>query len=122
MSTRSDKTRARFVVAGQVTILSSFLRDKRISSLKSNWSLSLDGTHDEQLQAALWHACSPTIQSKLTEEGTAGFTVAFDGVIPADGSFCTVLPLDRGCMHCLRHKIERSVEEDRKLNMHCTPC
>lgn len=70
-----------------------FLRDKRISSLKSNWSLSVAGTHDEHLQAALWHACSATIQRKLTQEGAAGFTVAFEGVIPTDGPFCTALPL-----------------------------
>jgi hypothetical protein len=31
-----------------------FLRDARISSLKSNWSLSLAGVSDQHLQAALW--------------------------------------------------------------------
>ena len=73
-----------------------FLRDMRISSLKSNWSLSLAGTHDEHLQAALWHACSSEIQSKLaqgTDDNAAGFTVAFEGVIPIDGPFCSALPL-----------------------------
>ena len=44
-----------------------FLRDARISSLKSNWSLSLAGVCDEHLQAALWYACSPNMQAKLTK-------------------------------------------------------
>lgn len=73
-----------------------FLRDKRISSLKSNWSLSLAGTDDEDLQAALWYACCPEIQTKLTratEQTAAGFTVAFEGVIPLDGPICSALPL-----------------------------
>lgn len=72
------------------------LRDKRISTLKSNWSLCLAGTHDKHLQSALWHACSPELQSKLTRgmgERTTGFTVAFDGAIPTNGALCSALPL-----------------------------
>jgi len=79
-----------------------FQRDERISSLKSNWSLSLAGTHDEHLQAALWHACSPEIQCKLThktDEDVAGFTVAFEGVIPTDGPLCSTLPLTDDMCH-----------------------
>jgi len=77
-------------------------RDKRLYSLKSNWSLSLAGTHEEHLQAALWHACSPEIQSKLTyesEENVAVFTVAFEAVIPTDGPLCSALPLTEDTCH-----------------------
>jgi len=74
----------------------AFQRDKRISTLKSNWSMSVSGTLDEHLQAALWHACSPTVQSKLshgTDDDVSGFTLAFDGAIATDGPFCSALPL-----------------------------
>lgn len=93
-----------------------FARDERIASLKSNWSLSLAGTHDEHLQAALWHACSPAIQAKLTrgtEEDVAGFTVALEGVIPTDGPLCSALPLSEDACYVygtrLAHRDTREV-------------
>lgn len=74
-----------------------FLRDARISSLKSNWSLSLAGVSDQHLQAALWFASSPNMQAKLAkglgQDNVAGFTIAFDGALPSDGPLCSILPL-----------------------------
>ena len=90
-----------------------FLRDKRISSLKSNWSLSLAGVCDEHLQAALWYACSPNMQAKLTkgmgQQNVAGFTVAFDGAIPSDGPLCSALPLTQDACLVYRKTLGDSV-------------
>jgi hypothetical protein len=95
-----------------------FVRDTRISSLKSNWVLSVATTTEENLQSALWEGCtSSDIHRKLQRQqctGTSesdisntqpqsenddnhdeaiGFALAFDGAVPIDGKFCSKLPL-----------------------------
>jgi hypothetical protein len=95
-----------------------FVRDTRITSLKSKWVLSVATTTEENLQSALWEGCtSPDIQRKLQTQQCAGtpgsdisntkpqsqkdgnhdeaigFALAFDGAVPIDGRFCSKLPL-----------------------------
>jgi hypothetical protein len=97
----------------------AFVRDPRLTSLKSNWVLCVATTTEENLQSALWEGCtSPDIQRKLKKRQQSrsdisktqpqnqkdidnhddeailvGFALAFDGAIPIDGRFCSKLSL-----------------------------
>eukprot|EP00521_Asterionellopsis_glacialis_P018097 CAMPEP_0195296710 /NCGR_PEP_ID=MMETSP0707-20130614/20021_1 /TAXON_ID=33640 /ORGANISM="Asterionellopsis glacialis, Strain CCMP134" /LENGTH=427 /DNA_ID=CAMNT_0040358301 /DNA_START=205 /DNA_END=1488 /DNA_ORIENTATION=+ len=112
---------------GSGDALICFKRDSRISSLKSKWVLSIAGTTEELVQAALWYACSPCIQKKLIEvekriasskhidkcdidknliddcdrdydDDEIGFIVAMESAIPTNGSFFVKLPLTDDCV------------------------
>ena len=56
--------------------LVAFVREEKISSLRSPWVCSISATSVTMLEEALWFACSGSCLDKL--DGHMAFTVAFD--------------------------------------------
>jgi hypothetical protein len=80
--------------------------DERITSLKSNWILSISAPTKVDLEAAIWWACSKKGLELL--EGDVGFAIAFGGAIPTDGVFGSALQLneDRALLYTIHTGLE----------------
>lgn len=89
-TTKEDANIGDGVAVNSSTSILALVRDERITSLRSNWILSVCGTTVEGLQEAVWWAC---YKRPDLLEGEIGFSVAFDGAIPTNNQFCSALPL-----------------------------